>query len=165
MVAASELVQRKARNRTVRPGHPGFDVQSDAWRTGLILEKEMILKKINLALASSIKLKRSAISLADVSRGRLRTAPPTFLILMSWHVQGQYALRKESAYMSCTYTKISLTQQDIWFLFWRSWVWLKGWLTSVCALVGQTDSSASMFCVDVDFYIRVIVLNWTVCSF
>lgn len=37
---------------------------------------------------------------------------------------------------------------------WRQW-----------ALVGQTDSSASMFCVDVDFYIRVIVLNWTVCSF
>lgn len=29
MVAASELVQRKARYRTVRPGHPGLDGHSD----------------------------------------------------------------------------------------------------------------------------------------
>lgn len=85
-----------------------------------------------------ISLLPPALSLKEVrflwrtSRGAGCEQTPTFLILMSRHLQGQYALRKESAYMSCTYTKISLTQQDIWFLFWRSWVWLKGWLTSVC---------------------------------
>lgn len=61
MVANPELVQRKARYTTVRPGHPGLD-GNDTVTTRVIFETE----KKNYALASSIKAKRSAISLEDV---------------------------------------------------------------------------------------------------
>lgn len=63
MVATPEPVQRKAGNR---PGHPGLDGKNHTGRTRVTFETETGKKK-NYALASSIKLKRSAISLEDVS--------------------------------------------------------------------------------------------------
>lgn len=66
--------------------------------------------------------------------------PPTRLILTSRRLPGQYALGEEAAYMSCTYTKISLMQRDV-----GSLLAFLGCLTSAFALIVRpTDSSASV---------------------
>lgn len=84
--------------------------------------------------------------------GRLNGPLPFFsLILKNRCLQEQYALRrKEHAYMSCTYTKTSLTRNEtsVFFLVCLGLqVWLKGWLMSVYALiVKQNDWSAAMCC-------------------
>lgn len=93
--------------------------------------------------------------------------PPTPLILTSGRLPGQYAPREEAAYMSCTYTKISVMQRAVGSLLALSAV-TEG-PPGVCV---RTDCSANRLkCFGVlltlmggggFIFTSVIVLNWTV---
>lgn len=176
MVATPELVQRKARDTTARPGHQGLDGKNDTRRTRVIFETETEKKITLLPPALSLKEVRflwrmSCLRSASKRERRAANGPWPYWFNEQTPARTVCTPKRTCIYVVYIYKDITdATRRQISFL---AFLGVTEGLADGCVC---TDCSANRFkCFGVllmlmrggglNFYIRVIVLNWTVWSF